>query len=163
MELLHCLEINPRHSNYYSASIRNSMSLTIDAIIILLFHWQINHHDHQVTSIFIEVQLLLSIISKSWHLHINLICHLILYDRFGLTLNENAVSTWVTEDVTASSLYTRSRNHFFSNCSIIFNPYYFDYNHYHLIKSRWLVIDYSSTDHLLIDQSPPTSGDHLQR
>ena len=27
----------------------------MDAIIILLFHWQISHHDHPVTDIFIEV------------------------------------------------------------------------------------------------------------
>ena len=39
----------------------------------------------------------------------------------------------VTEDVTASSLYIRSRDFFFSNRSIICNPYYFDYNHHHLI------------------------------
>ena len=59
--------------------------------------------------------------------------YLILYDRFGLTLNESAVSTWVTKDVAASSLYIRSRDNFFRNCSIIFYLYYFDYNHYHLI------------------------------
>ena len=187
----------------------------MDAIIILLFHWRINHHDHQVTSIFIEVQLLLLIISKSWHLHINLIYPLILYDRFDLTLNESVVSTWVTEDVAASSLYIRSRDHFFSNNyyhrhsnyyfasirnsmsstmdTIIILLFHWRINHHvgswsiihlqitywsvnhcnyyywsspkdnlrqfkplsnELIKSRWLVINYSSTDLVVVALIP---------
>ena len=93
-------------------------SIFIDSMFIDSIYQYYSSTDHLLIDQ--SLRLLILIISKSWHLHIDLIYHLILYDRFGLTLNKSAASTWVTKVVTASSLYIRSRDHFFSNCSIIF-------------------------------------------
>ena len=88
-------------------------------VIILLFHWRINHHDHQVTLESPKTSLIISLTNKSPRLSGLILEHYYIIISLTNKSPRSSGDTQVTKDVTASSLYIKSRDHFFSNIIIL--------------------------------------------